>query len=148
MTITAYTDASICPTTRVGTCGFMAYAGVKLKKSVVTIFGGCRKVNYLEMVAISDALQYCFLQKGVERIIIFTDQLYVANKVKKVRKSEIGKEIFEIVEIIQQHGIEVEIKYIKSHKGNLRHNIVDRMCKSQLKKYINERKQKAGSKAA
>lgn len=137
MNLVAYTDASHCSKERIASSGFMVYNRSVLIKNTVYFLGNMLSVAIAESYAVEQALQYCFLVKGVESITIYTDQINAPSK-KYREKINRWRESQAIIEIIEEHGIKVEIKWVKAHNGNKLHNKVDRNCSNELRKYIRD----------
>jgi len=143
MILTAYTDASYCDRTKIAVCGFSVYSEGRLIKNQLVIIEGFSHVGWAESSAISEALQYCFLQKGVTGIELHTDQILARDKERRAALPKF-REVNEVLDICWDHKIFVNIHYVKSHQKGLltthekRHGLLDQSCRTQLRKYLHE----------
>lgn len=134
MVVTAYTDASLCHVNRIAACGYVAYLGGKLIRRNVTFIGHVRSIYLAEATAISCALQDCFLMEGVAEIIIYTDQLFIVNG-GNMSLYKAYKELIQVMDIIKEYGVKIELRYVQSHSGNASHDLIDKTCMQQLRKF-------------
>lgn len=138
MTLVCYTDASYCSSLNVGACGFTVYRAWQLIKHDILLVGNIGSIKYSEAFAMSAALQYCFLKEGITGILLFTDQIDARSRNDRKAKFQY-KELNEVIDIIEEHGIWVEIKYTKAHTKDKFHNKVDKSCNTALREYRNEK---------
>lgn len=137
MTLTAYTDASYRERLDIAACGYMVYNNGILIKNSVVVLGNIETIANAEIYSIEQALIYCFLQNGVSKIYIYTDQKQVCFGERNIlRRKNRYKEMYAIIDIIEEHGIEVKFSKVRSHGTNEIHNHVDSNCTDVLNKYL------------
>lgn len=143
MKLIAYTDASYRSEYDIAACGFMVYRGNinwvagSLLKNCVVLIQGVGTICNGEVVAIKEALMWCYLQDGVTEIQINTDQYAITSRVRRgLETTKRYKELQEIVDIIDGEGVALHFKWVKSHSKNKLHNKVDANCSRVLREYI------------
>ena len=131
MILVAYTDASYCEKTNVAACGFSVYDEWILIKHEITLVAGIGNIQKAEIFAMSAALQFCFLKKGVKKIVLNTDQVLARSK----KQRDLRPEYFDlnlIIEVISEGGVTLDINHVRGHHVSTRHNKVDVSCNKAL----------------
>lgn len=112
---------------------FAGYQGVTINQMELT---AC-------ILALKQAIELNFINSNIQRIIIFTDSMYVAENYKKaifvwpgtkwhiksgrpVSNAELWKEL---VSLIRKTSLFVEIRWVKGHSKDQHNRAVDRMAK-------------------
>lgn len=144
MTAIAYTDASFDHRLDIATCGFVVIAKNKELTRQVHIVGEIGTIQNAEIYSVVQAIQYCFLIKNIDTIVIKTDHIAIITRKKK---SISYQELDETIEMCKESGIEVVISHVRAHNGNRYNTIIDGCCNKALKKYIDgEKKETPGIK--
>lgn len=135
MTVTCYTDASHNQYKDIAACGYCVLLEGKIVKHEVVLVEGLGSAGHGEVFAITKALQYAFLLKGVTGIIINTDYLPIITA-KNKNKKIISQEFNETIDIIKEHDIWIRIKYVAAHQNSRLNNMIDESCRKQLRKVV------------
>lgn len=139
MEVVVYTDASQCHITRIAACGFLALQGKKIIKHEITIMTGLRISSEAEYKAISFALQYAFLLKGVQKILVFTEMEAIVGGTysqKAISKSPILKEVVDVLQEIREYGVKVGFKKVRAHSNDKYNTIIDVSVRAELRNHL------------
>ena len=135
----AYTDASYDHKADIAACGYSVYKDGNLVKHTVYIVEGLNsRVDLAETFSIVEAIRYCADQQGITSVVVYTDQTSAASYNARSRKNKY-KELRQVLAEAEKQSVSVEIKYVKSHGVNKRHNELDKICLSRLRRYLRTR---------
>jgi ribonuclease HI len=128
-----YTDASFDFYFKISCCGYFLIYKDEPINLVSKEFNRIYNTTQAEEKAISIALQDAFLLPDVNKIIVYTDSEAALYKVKKNKffYTDLG----EVLEVIKEHNIEVDFRYIKGHNGDKYNEMVDNWCRNKLKEF-------------
>ena len=135
MNVHVYTDASFDHKLCIAACSFIAIVNGKELKHETTMYGSVKTSTDAELLAIQNAVQWCFLLKNVKNIVVHTDCKTLTDRYKASRNSKY-KELKITLDICKEHKVNCQIVYVKGHNGNTYNHKVDRSSNENLRKYI------------
>lgn len=136
MEAVAYTDCSYSDKYKIASVGFIATLKGQVVKHEIKFLAGVNSTRDAELYAVNEALQFLFLIDGVKNIQINTDFAQIAY-MKISSKNPLFVEMKEILSIIKEHKIGVTINHVWGHSGNFYNEKIDKSCRKQLRKFIN-----------
>lgn len=142
MILVLYSDSSYCQFNRIAACAYIVLQDKKIIKNQVTIMGEVKNSTEGEFIAATLALQDGFLVNDVTELILFTDcksvvyffesRMYALSYRKR---EEICREFRETVNVINEFGVKVSVRYVKGHGTSQYNKMVDRNAIEVLRKY-------------
>lgn len=135
MTVVVYSDASHCPQKKVAACGYVLIIEGKLVKHIVVLMENVPTCTAAEFLSANMGIQEAYLQKGVTKIILYTDCNTIITHRGGIGSTKfMADELSETVEMLKEDGIILTKKHVKAHNKDFYNEKIDRSCRNELRK--------------
>lgn len=143
MKIAIYSDSSYCHITKVAACAYIILSQGNIIKNHVTIMGDVQNSTQAEILAATFGLQDGFLMNGVSEVVLCSDLKSLVDftnihlyKSTLKKREEVYREYRDTIHIMNECGVKVIVRHVKSHSTNQNNKLVDESAVTTLRRYL------------